>query len=43
MFWWMTNTMKLVKIYLRITKDIKIQDGRHLCLKKSFSELGERR
>ena len=30
MFWWMTNTMKLVKISLRITKDVKIQDGRQL-------------
>ena len=43
MFWWMTNTMELVKIYLRITKDVKIQDGRQLWLKKSFSVLGERR
>ena len=30
----MTNTMKLVKISLRITKDVKIQDGRQLWLKK---------
>ena len=30
MFWWMTNTMKLVKISLRINKDVKIQDGRQL-------------
>ena len=30
MFWWMTYTMKLVKISLRITKDFKIQDGRQL-------------
>ena len=30
---WMTNTMKLVKISLRITKDIKIQDGHQLWLK----------
>ena len=30
MFWWMTNTMKLVKISLRTTKDVKIQDGRQL-------------
>ena len=30
MFWWMTNTMKLVKISLRITKDVKIQDGHQL-------------
>ena len=43
MFWWMTNTMKLVKISLRITKDVKIQDGRQLWLKKLFSVLGERR
>ena len=33
MFWWMKNTMKLVKISLRITKDVKIQDGRQLWLK----------
>ena len=39
----MTNTMELVKISLRITKDVKIQDGRQLWLKKSFSVLGERR
>ena len=43
MFWWMKNTMELVKNYLRITKDVKIQDGRQLWLKKSFSVLGERR
>ena len=43
MFWWMTNTMKLVNISLRITKVFKIQDGRQLWLKKSFSVLGERR
>ena len=30
MFWWMSNAMKLVKISLRITKDVKIQDGRQL-------------
>ena len=42
-FWWMANTMELVKISLRITKDVKIQDGRQLWLKKSFSALGERR
>ena len=30
MFWWMKITMKLVKISLRITKDVKIQDGRQL-------------
>ena len=39
----MTNTMELVKISLCITKDVKIQDGRQLWLKKSFSVLGERR
>ena len=43
MFWWMTNTMKWVKISLRTTKDVKIQDGRQLWWKKSFSVLGERR
>ena len=36
MFWWMTNTMKIVKISLRITKDVKIQDGRQLWLKIVF-------
>ena len=30
MFCWMKNTMELVKISLRITKDVKIQDGRQL-------------
>ena len=30
MFMWMTNTMQLVKISLRITKDAKIRDGRQL-------------
>ena len=30
MFWWMANTMKLVKISLRATKDVKMQDGRQL-------------
>ena len=34
MFLWMTNAMQLVKISLRITKDVKIQDGRQLWLKK---------
>ena len=34
MFLWMTNTMKLVSIPLRITKDVKIQGGRQLWLKK---------
>ena len=43
MFLWMTNTIRLVKIPLRISKDVKIQDGRQLWLKKSFSVLGERR
>ena len=32
--------MQLFKISLRITKDVKIQDGRQLWLKKSFSVLG---
>ena len=36
MFLWMTNAMQLVKISLRITKDIKIQDGRQLWLKNRF-------
>ena len=43
MFLWIENAMKLVKIPLRITKDVKIQDGRQLWLKKSFSVLGKRR
>ena len=30
MFLWVTNTMKLVKISLRITKNVNIQDGRQL-------------
>ena len=34
MFWWMTNAMQLVKISLRITKDVKIQADRQLCIKK---------
>ena len=33
MLWWMTNTKKLVKISLRITKDVTMQDGRQLWLK----------
>ena len=33
MFLWMKNSMQLVKIPLRITKDVKIQDGRQLWLK----------
>ena len=41
MFLWMTNAMQLVKISLRITKDVKIQDGRQLWLKKSFSVSGK--
>ena len=40
MFLWMTNVMQLVKISLRFTKDVKIQDGRQLWL-KSFSVLGK--
>ena len=39
----MTNTINLIKISLRITKVVKIQDGRQLWLKKSFLVLGERR
>ena len=38
----MTNAMKLVKISFRITKDVKIQDGRQLWLKKSYSVLSKR-
>ena len=41
MFLWMTNAMQLVKISLYITKDVKIQDGRQLWLKKSFLVLGK--
>ena len=33
MFLWMTNAMQLVEKKLRITKDVKIQDGRQLWLK----------
>ena len=33
--------MQLVKIYLRITKDVKIQDGCQLWFKKSFLVLGK--
>ena len=36
MFLWMTNAMQLVKISLRITKDVKIKDGRQLWLKNRF-------
>ena len=36
MLLWMTNAMQLVKISLRITKDVKIQDGRQLWLKIFF-------
>ena len=36
MFLWMRNAMQLVKISLRITKDVKIQDGRQLWLKIRF-------
>ena len=42
MFFGMTNTMKLVRISLRISKGVKILYGRQLWLKKSFSVLGER-
>ena len=42
MFWWMTITMKLVKISLRITKDVKIQDGRQFFYGKKIV-LGIRR
>ena len=42
MFSWMKNAMQLVKMSLRITKDVKIQDGRQLWLKNSFSLLGKR-
>ena len=37
----MTKTMQWVKISLRFTKDVKIQGGRQLWLKKSFSVLGK--
>ena len=36
MFLWMTNAMQLVKISLRITKDVINQDGRQLWLKLVF-------
>ena len=36
MFLWMSNAMQLVKITLRITKDVKTQDGRQLWLKNRF-------
>ena len=36
MFLWKTNAMQLVKISLRITKDVKIQDGRQLSWKNRF-------
>ena len=36
MFLWTTNSMQLVKIPLRITKNVKIQDGRQLWLKNRF-------
>ena len=36
MFLWMTNAMQLAKISLRITKDVKILDGRQLWLKSRF-------
>ena len=37
----MTNAMQFVKISLRITKDVRIQDGRQLWLEKSLSVLGK--
>ena len=40
MFLWITNAMQLVKISLRFTKDVKIQDGRQSWL-KAFSVLGK--
>ena len=33
MFLWIANAMQLVKIPLRITKDVKIKDGHQLGLK----------
>ena len=36
MFLLMTNAMQLVKISLRITKDVKIQDGHQPWLKNRF-------
>ena len=36
MFLWTTKAMQLVKISLRITKNVKIQDGRQLWLKNRF-------
>ena len=33
---WLTNAMQWVKISLRITKDVNIQDGRQLWFKNSF-------
>ena len=36
MFLWMTYAMHLFKISLRITNDVKIQDGRQLWLKVVF-------
>ena len=36
MFLLMTNAMQLVKISLRFTKGVKIQDGRQLWLKIVF-------
>ena len=36
MFLWMTNAMQLFKITLRITKDVKIQDGRQIWLEIVF-------
>ena len=36
MFLWMKKAMQFVKISLRITEDVKIQDGRQLWLKNHF-------
>ena len=33
MLLWKTNTIKYVQIFLRITKGVKLQDGRQLCSK----------
>ena len=39
----MKNTMKIVKVTLHITKDVKIQDSRQLLFKKIVLGLSERR
>ena len=41
MFLWMINAMQLVKISLRITKDVKIQECRQLWLKKTVFRIRE--